>query len=133
MREVVSPVVGDVPCPALAADQLAAPHRRQQVLQLLLGLDLVAESSIELLGDAFPCRAAGMGQKDAQDRQLQVHFCCQLWPLKQIKGDYGRFSEEAAGGPHSPRLGSYPVMEAGRRGPSVAERAARPKVDLSLK
>ena len=53
-----------------------------------------------------------------------------LWP-KQIKGNYGRFLKEAAGGPHGPRLGSYPVMEAGRRGPSVAERVARPEVDLS--
>ena len=41
-----------------------------------------------------------------------------LWP-KQIKGNYGRSLKEAAGGPHSPRLGSYPVMEAGRRGPSA--------------
>ena len=50
--------------------------------------------------------------------------------LKQIKGNYGRSLKEAAGGPHSPRLGSYPVMEAGRRGPSVAERVARPEVEL---
>ena len=47
------------------------------------------------------------------------------------KGQSDSPAKEAAGGPRSPRLGSYPVMEAGRRGPSVAERVARPEVDLS--
>ena len=68
------------------------------------------------------CKAVG----ERKARRVTI----KLWP-KQIKGNYGRFLKEAAGGPHGPRLGSYPVMEAGRRGPSVAERVARPEVELS--
>ena len=61
------------------------------------------------------CQGEGGLPQRGRSSESKVHTGLSMAGLKQIKGNYGWFSKEAGGGPHSPRPGSYPAMEAGRR------------------